>query len=100
MLLGQLTVGGCVSLTVTVKVQATLFPAASEALQFTGVAPSGKRLPDAGVQFTGPAAQLSKADTAKETAASQRFASQLATMFVEHKRIGRSLSTTRTVKEH
>jgi hypothetical protein len=52
MFAGQVTVGGWVSLTVTVKVQ--LGPAA--ALQVSVVVPLGKELPLAGEQVTTPQA--------------------------------------------
>ncbi len=47
---GQLTVGSCVSLTVTVKPQ--LGPEA--VVQVTDVVPTGKKLPDWGVHVTVP----------------------------------------------
>jgi hypothetical protein len=40
MLAGQVIVGGCVSETVTVKLQSAWLPAASVAVQFTVVAPN------------------------------------------------------------
>jgi hypothetical protein len=46
---------------VIVKVQLALFPAASVAMQVTGDAPTGKRLPEGGLQVTVPPAQLSDA---------------------------------------
>ena len=49
-LAGQVIVGGCVSLTVTVKVH--IAPDPSE--QVTVVVPTGKKLPDAGVHVTVP----------------------------------------------
>ena len=45
-------VGGSWSRTVTTKVTAALFPAASVAVQVTVVGPGGKREPEAGVQVT------------------------------------------------
>ena len=44
--------GGWASLTVTVKLQEALLPAASVAEQVTVVTPLGKAAPDAGLQFT------------------------------------------------
>jgi hypothetical protein len=51
--LGTLTVGGCVSVTVIVKVPLPVLPAASCAVQVTVVAAIGKVEPDAGLQVTG-----------------------------------------------
>ena len=47
---GQVIVGGCVSFTVTVKVQ----EGPAVAVQVTVVVPFGKKEPEAGVQFTVP----------------------------------------------
>ena len=47
---GQLMVGFCVSLTVTVKLQLAWLPAASVAVQVTGVVPIGKNEPEGGEQ--------------------------------------------------
>ncbi len=53
MFAGQVTVGGSVSpITVTVNVQLTAKPAASFAVQVTDVVPTGKLLPEGGVQVT------------------------------------------------
>jgi hypothetical protein len=53
---GHWMVGFCVSFTVTVNVHESLFPDASVATIFTGVMPTGKNDPDAGVLtiVTGP----------------------------------------------
>jgi hypothetical protein len=48
-LAGQLIVGGCVSFTVTVKLQLLELPEASVTEQLTVVVPFGKLDPDAGV---------------------------------------------------
>src|SRR5438874_1660312 len=62
MLVGQVTVGAWLSLTVTVKVQsAELFPLASVAWQVTVVVPFGKVEPLGGVQVVFPSAPLSRA---------------------------------------
>jgi hypothetical protein len=63
MLAGQVIVGGCVSLMVTVKVQGVAaLPLASLTLQVTVVVPFGKAVPAAGVQTGVPTAgQLSVA---------------------------------------
>ena len=50
MFAGQVMVGGCVSLTVTVNEQ--LGPAV--VVQFTVVVPTGKKDPEAGLQLTVP----------------------------------------------
>lgn len=62
MFAGQVTVGACVSLTVTVKVQAmpVLFDA-SLGVQVTVVVPTLKLEPDAGTHVTVAPAQLSEA---------------------------------------
>ena len=49
-LAGQVMVGGCVSLTVTVNVQ----PVPEEGVQVTVVVPTGKKEPLAGEQLTVP----------------------------------------------
>jgi hypothetical protein len=50
MLLGQLTVGGVLSFTVTVNEQ----PGPADEVQLTVVAPTGKKEPDDGEQLTMP----------------------------------------------
>jgi len=52
---GQVIVGACVSLTVTVKVHELLLPLASATVQVTVVVPFGKLEPDAGTQTGVPA---------------------------------------------
>jgi hypothetical protein len=47
---GQVMTGGCVSLTVTLKVHDTGLPFSSSAVQVTLVVPTGKNEPGAGVQ--------------------------------------------------
>jgi hypothetical protein len=61
MFAGQLIVGGCVSLMVTVKEQFAVLPAASVAVQVTVVVPLAKLEPEAGLQVTGAPGQLSLA---------------------------------------
>ncbi len=69
-LAGQVIVGGCVSVTVTVKVQGLMLLEASVALQVTVVVPFGKNDPDAGLQVGVPAPeQLSLAVGANVTTA-------------------------------
>ena len=59
MFAGQVIVGGCVSLTVMVKLHVAVLPVASVAVQFTVVVPFGKNDPDAGEQITLVPGQLS-----------------------------------------
>ena len=61
MLAGQTTTGGSVSLTVTVKLQVLVLPAASVAVQVTGVVPVPKLEPVGGLQLTVTPGQLSLA---------------------------------------
>ena len=58
---GQTTTGGSVSLTITVKLQLLVLPAASVAVQVTGVVPVLKLEPVGGVQVTVTPGQLSVA---------------------------------------
>src|SRR5438876_85885 len=68
---GAVTVGGVVSTTVTVKEFIPVLPLPSLAEQVTVVAPSGKLLPETGVQVTGTdPAQTSSALAVKLTVAS------------------------------
>ena len=62
MFAGQVTVGACVSLTVTVKVQAVpVLLDASLGVQVTVVVPTAKLVPDAGKHVTVAPVQLSEA---------------------------------------
>ena len=61
MLAGQVIDGGCVSLTVTVKVQKPVLFELSVAVQVTVVVPFGKVEPEAGTQLTVTPEQLSVA---------------------------------------
>jgi hypothetical protein len=56
---GQVITGGSVSFTVTVKEHVAVLPAASVAVQVTVVFPTGKKVPDAGVQVAVAPGQLS-----------------------------------------
>ncbi len=67
MFAGQVMVGGCVSLTVTVKVQVAVLPLMSVAVQVTFVVPLGKLEPLAGAQTAVRPEQLSFVATAKFT---------------------------------
>src|SRR5437867_11240820 len=60
-LAGQTRAGGSVSLTVTVKVQVLVLPAASVAVQVTGVVPVPKLEPVGGLQLAVTPGQLSPA---------------------------------------
>ena len=62
MFVGQVIVGGVVSLTVTVNEQVPVLPDASVAVQVTVVTPLLKVLPEAGRQATEPPGQLSLID--------------------------------------
>ena len=62
MFAGQLNAGGCVSLTVTVKLQDETLFARSVTLHETGVAPTGKVDPCGGEQTMDRPGQLSVAD--------------------------------------
>src|SRR5438093_10836073 len=59
MLPGQVIVGGCVSLTVIVKLQVAVSPAASVAVQVTVLVPIGNGVPLAGLPLTVAPGQLS-----------------------------------------
>ena len=100
MLAGHCTTGLCTSRTVTVKEQVPTLPPPSVLEQVTGVTPRMKRLPETGVHDTDGVPQLSIADAAKLTNASQRLLSQFAMMFVGQVRTGRCESVTRTVNVH
>lgn len=52
MFAGQMIAGGCVSFTVTVKLQLAVLPAASLAVHVTVVVPFGNVEPDGGSQTT------------------------------------------------
>ena len=58
---GQLIVGGCVSVTVTVKLHVALLPEASVAVQVTVVVPTVKLDPEGGLQLVVTPGQLSAA---------------------------------------
>src|SRR5438045_1309868 len=66
--------GGCMSRTVTCRLQLAVFPEASTAVQVTVVVPTGKRVPAAGLQDGAPTpGQLSlTAGAGYVTTASQR----------------------------
>jgi hypothetical protein len=63
MFVGQMITGGCVSLTLTVKLHIVVVPEVSVAAQVTVVVPFGNIEPDAGLQDTPTPGQLSFAET-------------------------------------
>ena len=97
--LGQVTEGGCVSSTVTVKLQPAVLPEVSVAVQFTVVGPSAKTEPEGGVQATVAPGQLSDTAGAKATLVLQVMVT-LVTMFAGQTMLGGWLSLTVTVKVH
>jgi hypothetical protein len=101
MLVGQApSVGACVSLTVTVKLQfGDILPAASVALQVTVVVPTGKLDPEDGVQvIVGEAVQLSVAVGVKLTFAAHCPTAVVVVMLVGQAMVGACVSLTVTVK--
>jgi hypothetical protein len=98
---GAVMVGDCVSLTVTIKVDVAVLPAASVATQVTVVGPVINVLPDAGVQTTELTEQLSVAvGEANVTTAPQTPASLLTVMFELVAMVGFWLSVTFTICVH
>jgi hypothetical protein len=87
-------------LTVTVKEQLALLPAASVAVQWTVVMPSWKRLPLAGLQFMLGFPQLSLAEAAYVTTAPHWPESLFTTMSPWQWAAGGSVSFTVTLKWH
>jgi hypothetical protein len=99
MFAGQVSTGGSVSLTVTVKLQLPALPAASVAEQVTVVVPFGKAVPEAGLHVSAPRpGQLSVALVVNETTAEHWPGSVLTTMLAGQVSTGGSLSLTVTVK--
>ena len=90
--------GGVTSLTVTLKVQLFVFPAASVAVAVTVVVPTGKTEPDAGLLTIVGAPQLSLPETVKFTTAEQVPTGALTVMSAGHEMVGSSSSVTVTVK--
>ena len=64
MFAGQVMLGACVSLIVTVKEHAAVLPDESVAVQVTLLVPLLKELPEAGVQAVATPGQLSLAEAA------------------------------------
>jgi hypothetical protein len=100
MFAGQVTVGFSASRTVTVKLHVAALPAASRAVQVTGVSPMANVEPLAGTQLTLAPGQLSLALAANSTTAEHWPASVVAVMFAGQATVGLSASVTVTVKLH
>ena len=90
--------GGVTSLTVTLKVQLFVFPAASVAVAVTVVVPTGKTEPDAGLLTIVGAPQLSLPVTVKFTTAEQVPTGALTVISAGQEMLGSSSSVTLTVK--
>jgi hypothetical protein len=90
--------GGVTSLTVTLKVQLFVFPAASVAVAVTVVVPTGNTDPDAGLLTIVGTPQLSAPETVKFTTAEQVPTGALTVMSGGHEMVGSSSSVTVTVK--
>src|SRR5437899_8006732 len=99
-LAGQVICGGCVSLTVTVKVHRLVLPLGSVTWLVTLVVPTGKANPLAGTLTTSGAPQLSEAVTVNVTllvqAPGAAFTIRLAGQVIS----GGCVSLTVTVKMH
>src|SRR5262245_39554984 len=93
------TGGRLPEVTVTVKVQLLVLPAASAAVQVTGVVPVPKLEPDGGVQLTVTPGQLSLAFAAQSTICLHCPEAVLVTTLPGQSRIGGSVSVTVTVHE-
>ena len=101
MFAGHVTVGACVSCTVTVNEHDPVFAEASVAVHVTVVAPTGKVAPDAGTQTTVAPGQLSVAvGVVKLTTAEHWPAALPVVMFAGHVTVGACVSVTVTVNEH
>ncbi len=99
MLAGQVIDGFSLSLTVIVKVQLSLLPAASVAVLVTVVVPFGNVEPDAGLETTVTPGQLSVAVTLKLTTAEHFPRSFACVTFAGQVITGFSVSATVTVNE-
>lgn len=97
---GQVMVGGCASLTVTVNWQLALLFDASVAVQVTVVVPFGNVEPVGGTQSTVTPGQLSVAVAEKLTTAEHRLGAVVVTMSPGHVIVGGAASLTLTVNEH
>ena len=96
---GQVTVGACVSLTVTLKEHDPVFDDASVAVHMTVVEPTAKVEPLAGTHTTVAPGQLSEATgVAKFTPAEHWPAAAGVVMFAGHTTVGACVSLIVTVK--
>jgi len=95
---GHVTIGGSLSLTVTVKLQAAVLPLASVAVQVTGVTPLPKIDPLAGTQPNPTPGQLSLITGVNPTTCVQAPGAVLVTMLAGHVIAGGCASLTVTVK--
>jgi hypothetical protein len=100
MFAGQVITGSSLSVTATVKLHRLVLPLASVATQVTTLAPTGKRVPEAGEQTSVGAPQLSETTGENETSASHRPAALLVKTFAGHVITGGSRSWTMTRKAH
>jgi hypothetical protein len=98
MLAGQVIVGGCVSVTVTVKLQLAWLFDASVAVQFTVVVPNGNCELEAGVQLKLAPGQLSLTVGRNVTVATTELGSVPAVIFDGHAIEGGCVSLIVTVK--
>src|SRR5207249_2126065 len=96
----QVIVGGCVSFTVTVKVQVLALPLLSRAVLVTVVVPSGNANPLAGLLLMLATAQLSVALTAKVTLLAHTPGAVFTVRFAGQVIWGGCVSFTVTVKVH
>lgn len=94
---GQVIVGFCASLTVTVKVQLFVLPLASVPVQVTVVVPLAKAVPLAGLQTTVAPAQLSLTVASYVVTAEHVLLSVFLVMFAGHATVGAWVSFTVTV---
>src|SRR5205809_108552 len=97
-LAGQIACGASVSLTVTLNVQAFVFPLVSVAVHVTVVIPVPKALPLAGTQADVTPGQLSAAVAVKMTLLAQLPPAVVTTMSDGQEMVGFSVSLTVTVK--
>src|SRR5437016_2198390 len=81
---GQIIVGFCVSMTVTVNVQVIVLPTASVAVEVTVVVPYGKLLPEPGLEINVTPGQLSVAVTVKVTLLEHAPPAVLTVIFAGH----------------
>ena len=96
---GQVIVGGCVSLTVTVKLHCAVLPEASVAVEVTVVVPTGNTEPEAGDDTTVTPGQLSEAVTVKFTTAPHWPGELLVVMLAGQVIVGGWVSLTVMVNE-